>query len=491
MSENLKNITYIILIFFFVPYSVAQVSLLPYTTPTTVNPALLQQYNFVIPPWILQQYQQVASAWRNPLNYLLYFYSRYGASFEDDDDDDLDSIYIPLFESDDLNPEYESKTYWKDLSSLNISKDPSTGSYIFRSQRKGSDNPSMEKGKVISTVQDPFQIQNSEGKTAPQTCKEQREQEGTEAKSICIECIKRQGDNVDLLAEIVENHLGGQEDKGKAIESFLTKVDQEVKKYDRYKFFTHLVNTFCKKCYQADLNEFVNYVERRSREANIPSEIFFSIMLRESGGNCDLKSPGAENSYGLFQMNIESKSTFLRTCNEGELQNLGNENLKTPCENGNYPNNSDKQIKNKACLNNPYCNFEESLRLLQEKWNLANKGSGGRKLTRPKKSWTEMNAKERNLWRNAVISYNGRGYLAPAEKEMKKRGLLNLPLNNWELKRLFFLGSGSKKKGRIWNLAYVERITGREVGPCGLENSSIYQWLEFKGKKENQPLSCQ
>ena len=86
------------------------------------------------------------------------------------------------------------------------------------------------------------------------------------------------------------------------------------------------------------------------------------------------------------------------------------------------------------CLNNPYCNFEESFNLLKdEKWNIVNSNE-----TKPTNTdWAGMKDTERNLWRDAIIAYNGAGYLKSAEERMEKKGLYS-HLDNWEVKRMFF-----------------------------------------------------
>ena len=129
-----------------------------------------------------------------------------------------------------------------------------------------------------------------------------------------------------------------------------------------------------------------------------------------------------------------------------------------------------------------------------------------------------MNAETRNKWRNAVVSYNGRGYVRPVESLMRNtwkkmssnererwtktfqnqskvdvetKEIPRSLLDNWEFKRVFFikqhLRNSTISEKVVKNLAHVESITGREVSEEFAE-SAICQWVQFE--KENKNLSC-
>ncbi len=132
-----------------------------------------------------------------------------------------------------------------------------------------------------------------------------------------------------------------------------------------------------------------------------------------------------------------------------------------------------------ACLNNPYCGFEEALYLMGKKWKTGN----GQDTPHPKElNWLNMNTNQRDRWRNAIISYNRADHMLAAEDEMKQNS--EYAINDWEKKRVYFIKRNwldedeGSQKNIIGNIAYMERVTGREI-PCGGENSIIMEWLNF------------
>ena len=344
--------------------------------------------------------------------------------------------------------------------------------------------------------------------------------------------------------------------KGKTNE-FLSEVGATVNHFNKGKKFSALIKKFCQSChknYGVDIGDFMEYLERRAREKNVPPEIMLAIMLRESDGDCNAGGDG-KKSLGLFQLNIKN-STCLKKCSSNSLSNVNAEQMRSVCEDGKhrdtYKHRDSDGIcvarpdeTSKICLNNPYCNFEESLNLLiDEKWGIGNKGNPEKPplmITdedNPDKTklrnWTDMSDTERTKWRNAIIAYNGAGALKAAEKailaneeQMKNAlGMGREPfLNNWEIKRMFFIKHHLNIKAKfkkcdtkqypdantaaeveeektkckkiynpengmtnlVHNLAYVERIAGREK-KGDFANSSICQWIQFR--KNNENLSC-
>ena len=370
--------------------------------------------------------------------------------------------------------------------------------------------------------------------STPTTCEAtnntKKEEEEAEANRIqayaCVDCKDKKFLQSDTSIE--------------QLKEFITKVNEKVVHFDKSKKFSTVITNFCKKCKPVDIKDFMQYIESRAKEENIPYEIMFSFMMRESNGKCDAKKPEIYTksegeykkgdvkgcSYGLFQL-YTFNSTCLLGCDENNsLSGMSSAQLKAVCQKGsdyaNYRktckngkqyvsdgktcnslkpiNETIKGIKNMKgmCLNNPYCNFEEALHLLKgDKWYI---GNGKTPMPELKEGWPNMSRKNRNLWRNAVVAYNGTKYEKPAKTAMKEKKAMEeaekkgikLDLNDWEQKRMFFVneyveGNSAVKKGLIENLAYVEKITGREI-EGGLANSSLCQWIDFKAK--NSPLSC-
>ena len=336
---------------------------------------------------------------------------------------------------------------------------------------------------------------------------------------------------------------------------FLSEVGAAVNHFNKGKKFSALIKKFCKSC-RVDIGDFMKYLERRAREKNVPPEIMLAIMLRESDGDCNAGGD-SKKSQGLFQLNT-GNSTCLQECNSNSLSNVSAEQMaeqmRSVCEDGKHRDIYKRHDRicvarpdetSKICLNNPYCNFEESLNLLiDEKWGIGNKGKPEKPplmITdedNPDKTklrnWTDMSDTERTKWRNAIIAYNGAGALKAAEKailaneeQMKNAlGMGREPfLNNWEIKRMFFIKHHLNIKAKfkkcdtkqypdantaaeveeektkckkiynpengmtnlVHNLAYVERIAGREK-KGDFANSSICQWIQFR--KNNKNLSC-
>ena len=309
-------------------------------------------------------------------------------------------------------------------------------------------------------------------------------EEETEATGSCIDCVGLDKEQTS---------------------SFLDKVSANVQHADRNKDFSTIPAVFCRNCYGVDVNDFFQHIEQRAKEEKVPSAIMFAFMLRESNGDCNAGGD-SKKSFGLFQLNTKN-STKLEPCASNELSGLNTQQMADVCKKGQYRKEGYPKAKGR-CLNNPYCNLEEAIHLLNEKWNMTAVNRGIDKPT--KTDWVEMGDKGRNLWRNTIIAYNGAGYLNSAEVRMGDGGLSSV-LDNWEVKRMFFVKSylynkskyelcgktNSKKdkdcrakynpKNIIHNLAYVERVTGREMKD-GLANSSMCQWLQFKNS--NPALSC-
>ena len=474
----------------------ANVPILPVNVPILpVNPYMIpMNTQMVIPPWVLEQYQlsqQQALYSGGILDFLIY---NYGVAAPSADNSDQDTYYIPLNVYDSVDyADTDIGTYdtvMVDVTKLTMTSDDSSEKPTFKTTRSFDTRTSPD-------VPDPGPVRDP-SKIYPVSCNKMERE--TEAAAPCASCVGADPGNLT---------------------GFLATMKNEVQRIGGNSFSTS-IRHFCDSCGGVDIGEFVKYVERRAEEEKVPPEIIFGILLRESNGKCDASNT-VTKCNGLFQMNMKN-STVLKPCNtNNKPPQVSPSNMKAVCQDGNYRDDRNEgnykqsytslrpeitfvkynnPYPEERCLNNPYCNFEESIHLLKgEKWYIGNKGEntsrsseGKKKINKPTgKSWGEMDYEERNRWRNAIIAYNGAHYLRPAETTMKNEGTSDsASLNNWELKRMFFIhkyldSSSGVKADLIENLAYVERIAGRET-PEGFANSSICQWTQFR--KDNTELSC-
>lgn len=517
----------------------------------------------VIPPWIMQRYQLSAQKelYGDVFNYLMY---NYGVSAPNESGED--TYYIPLNVSGyDYDDDYDSgsyssreNTYMVDVAKVKHSSvsessqqeetgepspqpvDPETpeeGATVVPSQPVDPETPGVtakprlrpgvtakprlrpdgspqtkevspevsrkkKKSGDTFTAEKDIDIRNSPllprqqkpeldlSKNYPLSCN--KSDIKTEAKSPCLTCT------------------GYSEN---TVKHFLTTLERKVTASHSSKSFPPVIDTICKSCYGVDAKDFFNYIEKRAKEEGIPSEILFAFVMRESNGDCNVGGDGGD-SVGMFQLNTNN-STCLRGCKRNVLLKAKVEEMKSVCKGGTYRNeysrlgrkrcNQYPPADSKICLNNPYCNFEEAFHLLKdEKWPAGNNQEKYSKSTA--ENWTAMSREERHKWRNAIVAYNGRGFVAPTERAMKKFNMSDR-IDDWEQKRIFFVRSylyykskykacaprDRKCKNRydpkkvITNLAHVESITGREV-PGGFADSAICQWIQFVKKKPK--LSC-
>ena len=497
------------------------------------------------PPWMQQQYlqhiavNQALLGNRSLLDFLIHNYSVAAPSSLDESED---TYYVPLLRSSYLDDEdsdydedddYSSLTEYFDVTNLSLDEESDPNAPTFRTKQREDtqknraqipeaalrkkplpakppapevepvEQPTTSEEKAPeesnpndlspiqteeSTATEPAEkledtpAEESENKSTKESPKKDYESRGchrssqaeetTEAVSICTECSSNKTEIIRGLKKVVDT----------------VKAQQRQKRG-----FGAVLKNFCSTCQPVDIEEFIQYVNDRAYTEKMPPAIFFSLMMQESNGKCDASNTsGGDNSFGLLQLNTNSAgSTCLNRCSNANLSNTSSEELKNVCRNGTYragrnckrkKDNSCINCQNSnqplICLNNPYCNFEESLHLMKEKWQIGNK-----RTSRPTElHWLDMNSHERNLWRNAIISYNGAGYMKKAEGEMQKSGVSNT--DDWEQKRLYFIKknwlnqSSNRQNQVIHNLAYVERITGREI-PCGGENSIMVEWLKF------------
>ena len=541
----------------------------------------------IVPPWIQQQYlqqmviNQAMFGNNTLLDFLIHNYSVAAPSSTDEDEY---TFYVPLLRSsyldeDDDDDDYFSLTEYFDVTNTSLEKDSDRDEPVFRTieradtqknieqipesairtesistettiQQEPSEepqtqditeepsledtspsledtSPSLEDTSPKESTEEPIEEPPTEDQpleesstlenTPPtlkksyhsKNCTSSPENETTEAVANCTECSLKED-------EII-----------KGLKAIVTTVD----KYKKAKEggFTAVLKKFCNTCKPVNISDFIKYVKERSKNKNIPPEIFFSLMMQESTGACTaLNDSDSDHSVGLLQLNMDSPgSTCLNKCTS-DLSQSSSEQLQTACQNGNYRKGNkckkgtvkdclDCQDSGKPliCLNNPYCNFEESLDLIGRKWDIGNDT-----IRRPTElNWLEMNKNERNQWRNTIVAYNSKTYMNKAKRKMEEIGIHNT--NDWEQKRVYVIRQNwlpenitiperiqkeideepdklekenikqeyikKKKAAMIGNTAYMERVTGREI-PCGGENSIIMEWINFI--KENPSPDC-
>ena len=520
----------------------------------TMNPYVMPAgTQMMIPPWVLEQYQlsEQQALYGDVLNFLIYNYSVAAPSV---DDSDVDTYYIPLTVYDsDYGSDYDDD-YDDDYSGYGGDYDGGTdiarGTVmvdVTKLQIQQPDSQVTPEGSPQVTPEGSPQV-TPEGSPqvtpegSPQVTSEDSPQVTSEAQQpdLSVVVLQAQPDSILITTEDIDTSksppVSAQkpeegltetypatcdkaeketEASGPCVDcvglnkeqtnSFLNEVSKSVRNFANKRFST-IPAEFCENCHGVDVGEFFRHIEQRANEEKVPAGIMFTFILRESNGNCDIKSGGDEKSFGLFQLNTEN-STKLKPCAHNELSGLSTQQMADVCKKGQYRREGYPKAKGR-CLNNPYCNFEEAIHLFNEKWDRPKVNKG---VDRPTETdWMEMGKEGRNLWRNAIIAYNGDYYLGEAEKEMKKEGVSS-HLDNWEVKRMFFVrrylynkskysscGTSNSQVDRrcraryrpqniVHSLAYVERITGRETED-GLMNSSMCQWVQFKNS--NPDLSC-
>lgn len=456
-----------------VPANVRVIPVNPYVIPANTQ--------LFIPAWALGQYQLSQQQGLYNGSVLDFLISYYGTAAPSGMDADEDTYYIPLNIYDSEEDVSTPVTAMVDVTRLTVEEPSSSPEQLKVRTIEDIDR------RQAPAVPDPKPIRNL-NKTYPVSC--DKKENKTEAGAPCVECIS------------AKLSISTRQVKG-----FLRTVDRTVQSFGKRRGFSAAIKNFCNTC-GVDIKDFVDYAEERSEKEKVPPEIIFGIMLRESNGDCNARGP--VDSKGLLQMN-ERNSTALKSCTGNRPPQVSPAKMKRVCLGGKYRREGnykrsyrslnprvpfiayDNPYPEARCLNNPYCNFEESIHLLKgEKWYIGNRRRH-RKPNSELKSWGEMDSAERHKWRNAIIAYNGAVYVKPAERAMKRAGVSSATLDDWEKKRIFFirqyLRSGTqKRKNLIHNLAYVERIAGRET-PDGFANSSICQWTQFR--KNNPNLSCE
>ena len=518
---NRKNIFYFLLftvfccLFFIIQNNLPSPSVNRIPANVFMNPYVLPVgTQMVVPSWIMQQYQSSLQrrVYGNVLDYLIYNYSVSApdgsgestyyiplsiSSYDYDDDDDYD-----------VSPIRKGDIYMVDVTKVKVTSsaptpveppvEPPSGDSPVPPPVKPPVESSAGDPPAAPPVEPPLSAEGGEvekpadssqaseevqftttdlidpstappppppgskpkpdpdplAERPPVSCEESDAH--TEADSPCVECAGLRETEVEPFLDALE-----------------TKVDDS----HGVKHFPGVIRDICNSCFRGqsksrDVKDFFKYIEDRANEEGVPSEVLFALVMRESNGNCKAGGDGGK-SVGLFQLNT-GNSTCLEGCKEGALEGVSAKEMQSVCEKGHYHKDygtpgdpcpgTPSFSKPKICLNNPYCNFEEAFHLLKDqKWGMGNNGEQYRPTS---KKWADLKAEERNKWRNAIVSYNGRKYIEPAEQLMrdtledmssseKQRWInafgvssegdvnsektLRSLLDNWEFKRMFFI----------------------------------------------------
>lgn len=196
---------------------------------------------------------------------------------------------------------------------------------------------------------------------------------------------------------------------------------------------SHIINNFDKTCDPTKFKNFYAQLKLKAMQNNIPVDILLGLMTQESSGKCMARhnEKNGTASIGLFQINTGSSSINSCTSTPGVLIN-------------------------RSCLNNPYTNLEEAIRVLRQKFKRVNSSYPNR----THRSLVGHNKKGRDLWRKTLSAYNGgEGHVFQGFKDIEKFNSIyktDLDPDAWEIRRIFMLRNAIEKRGG--------KILGREIG---------------------------
>ena len=321
----------------------------------------------------------------------------------------------------------------------------------------------------------------------PEGCmnvQESKENEQTEAQSICIECDSKnkvvlQKMNVTTVEQVEK------------LESLLTAVTEGNASFGRWAtsgsktravgklcgeegMLSTVINNFKKSCGR-EFSDFLPKLYCDSCRSGILPDVMLSMMTAESLGKCNALNKGqgtAEASVGLFQVDA--------TQHQCRRNNIGTS-------------------ANEECLYDPINNLFYGKKILSEFYNQVNPNVGENMCF---KSWKDIPVEKRDAWRRAVSAYNGGpGWVNRAVESVenikfkKGKNLRGTHKNNiltgvakqsktdWETLRMYYFKeklhgrNGRDIQFTISNIAHVEAIFGREKE--GSHPALIDAWSEY------------
>ncbi len=320
----------------------------------------------IVPPWIQQQYLQqmaISQAMLGNNTLLDFLIHNYSVAAPSSTDEDEDTFYVPLLRSsylddDDDDDDYFSLTEYFDVTNTYLEKDSDPDKPVLITINRAdtqinrehiSDKAiriepiptsivSPEKSPEEAIIEDKSPEELSEESTLKEDTPseelpEKPQTSDTESKLIAPTQIEKgyesrecnTSSQEEKTTEAVDSCTACHQNREKIIEG-LDAIVTTVDKYKEAKYerdgkservgFPKVLERFCSTCRPVNIKNFIQYVTTRSKEKNIPPEIFFSIVMQESTGECTAKTEETpnEHSIGLMQMNKKS-STCLKECN--------------------------------------------------------------------------------------------------------------------------------------------------------------------------------
>lgn len=237
-----------------------------------------------------------------------------------------------------------------------------------------------------------------------------------------------------------------------------------------------IIENFQSTCQPVSFETFATYLKDEAKKHSIPADLLLGVMTQESSGKCSAihHEANGTKSLGLFQLNTSTtKKRFCKDSTESHVDI--------------------------NCLENPFTNLDEAIKVLKSKYKIVNDT-----LPQSKANFEEMNGNQKDLWRKALSAYNGgEGYVLQAYSDIQKfnnKFKTEFNPHNWEIRKAFMLRSVIEEKGgylygedenpkykykrnsknTLRNLSYVEAITSVSQ-PEGYSQSM--KWKEYLEEK--------
>ena len=333
----------------------------------------------------------------------------------------------------------------------------------------------------------------------------QKEDQKTQARSICIECHEKSSKDISFIKRIKQMIQRSSRAAKKGEEEAGENLKQKIRTLCQNNLISRVEENFNDRCKPLEFREFVkNVLICESCSAGVPPALMLAIMSAESTGRCAVKNDDNEYSLGLFQINAETNKKGRLPCTQDQLTTLEilkgkgkDDYLQSLLAGG----GGKKKPPKPHCLQNPIVNLRESLRIINNKY----KRTEG-EIPKPKQCGVDEAAiNNPDDWRKALAAYNGgEGRIQSIIKVIKEQNK-NIPedmkeewekMSQWQkIKAYYFhcdwlqknkktkkaeygkcMNEGDKYSWDISakNLAYVESMMG-STDPSILP-SSFLEW---------------
>jgi hypothetical protein len=196
---------------------------------------------------------------------------------------------------------------------------------------------------------------------------------------------------------------------------------------------SHIINNFNKTCDPTKFDKYYEHLKSQALKNNIPVDIVLGLMTQESSGKCMAQhnEHNGTASIGLFQINTGTST--IKSC-------VSQTGVAVP----------------RSCLNNPFTNLDEAIRVLRQKFKRVN----SRYPVGNPKDMVHLDKSSRDNWRKTLSAYNGgEGYVFQGYTDINKFNSTygtDLDPDAWEIRRIFMLRNAIEKRGG--------KILGKEVG---------------------------